>query len=88
MVTVLCVSHSCRSKSKSLTQLLHATGEEFPLDKTLHKGSANILSVSQPTQVTDIEVSPNTIMLCFYNHIHVALSEAGVCDNEVSDESH
>jgi hypothetical protein len=48
-------SKGIRSKSKSLSQLLQATGEEFPLDKTLCKDSANQLCGSQPTQATDIE---------------------------------
>ncbi|CAI8033620.1 hypothetical protein GBAR_LOCUS18967 [Geodia barretti] len=48
---------SFRSKSKSLSQLLQAN---YPLGSNLCRSSSNLLTASQPTQVTDVE-DPSTL---------------------------
>ena len=42
-----------RAKSKSLSQLLQAN---YPLASNLGRSSSNLLTASQPTQVTEVEV--------------------------------
>ena len=58
--SVDCFVFYCRFKSSSLS---HLQQSDFTLESSLSKSSADHLSGSQPTQVTDLEASDKSLCM-------------------------